>query len=340
MKIFRCGCGNTVYFENFRCTQCQQGLGFDPASMQLLNFSEQEPGVLHNPLMGLFKPCRNGQDYHVCNWVLPFDSSNIYCIACDLNEMVPALTQEKKRVWWANMESAKRRLIYTLLRLGLPLKNRKYSEDGLAFAFLEDKRTNPQVEEEIVQTGHAQGLITVYLAEADDVSRELTRVTMGERYRTLLGHFRHESGHYYFDQLICSGPYLPAFNSFFGDHTLDYQESLENYYANPPAPASETGFISDYAQSHPMEDWAECWAHYLHMIDTLETAVEFNIVNADPLAPDLEDWLSDWDRVTVILNALNRSMGMRDAYPFVLSAKTIEKVRFVHSVVRPMRMTS
>lgn len=340
MKTFQCGCGHTVFFENLQCIQCQKRLGFDPVSMQLLSFVEQQSGVFHNPKWGLFKPCRNGRDYQVCNWVLPHDSPNHYCISCDLNEMVPALRQEKKRQWWSNMETAKRRLLFTLLRLGLPLQNRKYNENGLAFSFLEDKRSNPYVKEEFVQTGHDQGLITVYLAEADDVRREFTRVTMGEDYRTLLGHFRHESGHYYFDRLICPGPYLAAFNNYFGDHTLDYDEAIKSYYANPPPPAWKTGFITDYAQSHPMEDWAECWAHYLHMIDTLETAADFNIVDTDPLAVDLEDWLNDWDRVTVVLNALNRSMGMRDAYPFVFSESTIEKIRFVHSVVRPMRTTN
>ena len=272
--------------------------------------------------------------------MLPIDSSQDYCLACDLNEMVPAITVPEKRLWWSNLENAKRRLIYTLLQLGLPVHNRKYRPDGLAFAFLEDKRINPYVDEEFVQTGHDQGLITVYLGEADDVSRELERVRLGENYRTLLGHFRHESGHYYFERLIKNSDWLQNFRSLFGNELADYDQAIQRYYQNPPPSAAKTGFISDYAQAHPLEDWAECWAHYLHIIDTLDTAAAFGLVNTDPLHTDVEVWLGDWGRITVVLNALNRSMGMRDAYPFVFSDTTTAKIRFVHSVLHPTRTTN
>lgn len=340
MNNYQCSCGAGIFFENTQCVNCGSLLGFDPASFHLLNFQEKSPGVWHNSQRGLYKPCLNHTQYQVCNWVLPIDSPQDYCLACDLNEMVPAITAAEKRLWWANLEMAKRRLLYTLLQLGLPLQNRKYTPDGLAFAFLEDKRINPHVREEFVSTGHAQGLITVNLAEADDASRELQRVRMGESYRTLLGHFRHESGHYYFDRLIKGGEWLQQFRLLFGSELNDYEQALQNYYNNPPPPAWENGFISDYAQAHPLEDWAECWAHYLHIVDTLETAAQFNLVEVNPLVADMDQWLKDWDRVTVMLNALNRSMGMRDAYPFVYSQPVIEKIRFVHSVVRPMRMTN
>jgi hypothetical protein len=315
-------------------------LGFDPISFQLLTFSQQSPTLWHSSQRGLFKPCLNRVQYKVCNWVLPIDSPQDYCLACDLNEMVPAITAPTKREWWANLETAKRRLLYTLLQLGLPVQNRKDNADGLAFAFLEDKRINPRVREEFVQTGHDQGLITVNLAEADDASRELQRVRMGESYRTLLGHFRHESGHYYFDRLIRNSDLIDPFRRLFGNEQNDYEKALQQYYNQAPQPAWKTGFISDYAQSHPLEDWAECWAHYLHIVDTLETAAEFKLVDALALQTEGDGWLMDWDRVTVILNALNRSMGMRDAYPFVYSPATIEKIRFVHSVLHPMRMTN
>lgn len=199
---------------------------------------------------------------------------------------------------------------------------------------------NPEVEQEIVETGHAQGLITVYLAEADDVARESTRVAMGESYRTLLGHFRHESGHYYFDQLIKNTSWHDEFKKIFGDDNINYEQSLQNYYAHPPVPAAQSGFISDYAQSHPLEDWAECWAHYLHMMDTLETAATYGLAKHDPFTQDIDDWLAEWPRVTLILNELNRSMGLRDAYPFVLSEQSVRKLHFVHRVIDPRTSTS
>ncbi|WP_460226024.1 zinc-binding metallopeptidase family protein [Aurantivibrio infirmus] len=340
MKMFNCDCGRMVFFENTQCTTCHRKLGFDPESFRLLSFEKNGTDTWLSSEHQAFKECLNGKQYNVCNWMIPARSSDTYCLACNLNEMVPAIAAPKKRLWWSNMEIAKRRLLYTLLRLNLPIVSRKLDSEGIAFAFLEDKRINPNVKEEIVSTGHAQGLITVYLAEADDVSRELARVKLGENYRTLLGHFRHESGHYYFDRILKNSEEIWKFRDLFGDETQDYKAALKKYYSEPPPPAWQTDYISDYAQSHPLEDWAECWAHYLHVIDTLETATEFSIVDVDPFHHTVDEWLGDWDRVTVVLNALNRSMGMRDAYPFVYSNATIEKIRFVHSIASPMRRTN
>ncbi len=340
MKNFYCGCGQTVFFENTQCTHCGSVLGFDAARLNHLAFNQVEHRLLNAPAIGLYKRCRNGADYEVCNWVLPATDARDYCLACELNDLVPAVTDPKRRLWWAQLENAKKRLIYTLMSLGLPVRARRYEVDGLAFAFLEDRRANPSVEEEWVQTGYAQGLITVNLAEADDGNREMQRTRMGESYRTLLGHFRHESGHYYFEHLVQNSENIDGFRQLFGDESQPYEASLARYYAHPPPSARETGYISDYAQSHPLEDWAECWAHYLHIVDTLETAAEFGLTEREPLAQSTDHWLANWDRVVVVLNALNRSMGMRDAYPFVYSGATSQKIRFVHSVVNPTRMTS
>jgi len=346
MKTFTCSCGQRVFFENTLCTACGRALGYSPEKSAVLSF------VIDNKTVGTkqiwrdeksneaFKPCQNYSTYNVCNWVLPTDSPDSFCLSCRLNEMIPAITLPQKRRWWASMESAKRRLVVTLLKLKLDVLSRKQSPNGLAFAFLEDKRKNPRVREEYVATGHAQGLITVNLAEADDASRELTRVELGEPYRTLLGHFRHESGHYYFDRLLEPEPIKRQFRRLFGDDRADYKTAMDNYYNNPPPPGWQSGFISDYAQSHPMEDWAECWAHYLHMVDTLETAAEAGIVQHDFNNDDFEKWIVDWTKVAIDLNSLNRSMGLRDAYPFILSEPTLTKIRFVHRVVNPTRVTS
>ncbi|MCB1687474.1 MAG: putative zinc-binding metallopeptidase [Halioglobus sp.] len=340
MKTFYCRCGNGLFFDNTRCIVCGLNLGFDPLSQQLLSFEQLAGGAWQTTEHRHFKPCQNYRDYQVCNWMLPFDSEENYCLACALNEMIPALSAPQRRRWWGNMETAKRHLLYSLLSLQLPVQSRSEHAQGLAFAFLEDKRMNPAVAEDYVATGYRQGLITVNLAEADELSREMTRVQMNEPYRTLLGHFRHESGHYYFERLIRDDKHLVVFRQLFGDESLDYASALANYYENQRSLNSaytdpSSPFISCYAQAHPLEDWAECWAHYLHMTDTTETAAQFGIIDADIDRSDFSSWSSHWERVTVALNALNRSMGLRDAYPFVLSDAVLTKIHFVHRVIDP-----
>ncbi len=336
MRQFNCTCGNALFFESTQCVACARVVGFDPDSMELLSFNWSPQGELEAIPAGQFKYCKNYNDYSICNWLIPHESNDHYCRACELNEIIPQVTSPDRRLWWHNLEQAKRRLIYTLLKLKLPVYSKhRGRSDGLAFAFLEDRRMNPNIEQEIVTTGHADGLITIYLGEANDAARESERITMGESYRTLLGHFRHESGHYYFNRLIKGTTRHKDFKVLFGDDSADYALALQQYYEAPPPPASQTGFISDYAQSHPLEDWAECWAHYLHMVGTLETANAHGVTHMNPLTHPIDEWLREWPRVTLLLNELNRSMGLRDAYPFVLSAMVIAKLRFVHQTVYP-----
>ncbi|MEX2365496.1 MAG: putative zinc-binding metallopeptidase, partial [Pseudohongiellaceae bacterium] len=140
-----------------------------------------------------------------------------------------------------------------------------------------------------------------------------------------------------------------SFRELFGDERQDYRQAMQNYYQQKNPPAWQDGFISAYASAHPWEDWAETWAHYLHMIDTLETAndIGFRIQN-DPHAEnensgesDLSSvkgmnfnaLMDDWASLTIGLNALNRSMGLPDAYPFVLSPRATAKLRFVHHII-------
>ncbi len=350
MKNYRCTCGQVIFFENTQCTACQRRLGYDPEKGILLALdplvdSDGTQSNLWKEVGGeqVYRLCQNEIDYHTCNWLVP-SSEGRYCLSCGLNQIVPGVEtiyqSLRKRQWWGAMEQAKRRLIYTLLQLGLPVKNKMDDPaSGLAFAFLEDQRSNPRVHEEHVLTGHFKGLITVNLAEADNALRERARQKMGEPYRTLLGHFRHESGHYYFNRLVWADNDVKEFRSLFGDERIDYEQSLANYYTDGVDTAWQSDMISSYAKSHPSEDWAECWAHYLHMIDTLETASEYGLVRApetqNGAALDIEWCFSEWAGVTVTLNALNRSMGLADAYPFVLSAQTLNKLRFVHRMVYP-----
>lgn len=331
MKNFICDCGQTLFFENTRCLNCGQFVGFDPLSLRMraVENTVKRGQTSNRPVL-----CKNAADYDVCNWVANMPHSK-YCISCALNDTIPNLLGPTRRRWWKSLENAKRRLLYSLLRLKLPIVGKNKDPHGLAFKFIEDKRTNPGVSEELVTTGHLDGLITINIAEADQVNRAITRQYTGELYRTLLGHFRHESGHYYYNRLISTPARLERFRKLFGDETQDYGQALERYYSPDNPLPRDPNMISLYAQSHPLEDWAEVWAHYLHMIDTLETAKDYGLHQGSIQFDDFDETLLKWSELTVLLNSLNRSMGLEDAYPFVLSELTLTKLRFVHELIYP-----
>ncbi len=280
--------------------------------------------------------CKNYTDFNVCNACIPTTQADAWCIACTLNQTIPDLSQPDNIQKWAKLESAKRRLIRSLLALDLlVIPKNSAKRMGLAFAFLEDQQQNPDVEHEFILTGHSQGLITINLAEADDVIRENTRELMGELYRTPLGHLRHESGHHYFEKLIKNTKWIDSFRKLFGNEDLDYQQALNDFYANKNLSDWNHNYISAYAEAHPLEDWAECWAHYLHMTDTLETAYAFNTIEKSATNMPIEQEIQNWTKLTTVLNELNRSMGLKDAYPFILSNTVIKKLNFVHQVIDP-----
>ena len=278
----------------------------------------------------LVKHCDHRQQYNVCNTVLAIDDPNSLCLLCRLNRTIPDLGKPSNLHRWRKLEEAKQRLVFGLLSLGLPLEAPvNGATKGLSFDFLEDQRTNPDVLEEYVVTGHNAGVITINVLEADDVQRVWQRELSSERYRTLLGHMRHEVGHFYFELLVTDDS---GFRQLFGDPDSPYEEALNRYYASGPLPGWEQTFISAYASSHPTEDWAECFAHYLHMLDTLETASQRNLISPVDLT-DIKDLLDRWDGFAVSLNELNRSLGLRDAYPFVVTPGVAEKLYFVHRML-------
>ena len=245
---------------------------------------------------------------------------------------------------------AKHHLFYTMIKLKLPLKNRMDDpEGGLAFDFLSDQvDANGNVTR--VLTGHDNGLITINVAEADDAERERRRTQMGEPYRTLLGHFRHEIGHYFWDKLVRDQgeEALEKCRAVFGDEREDYAEALKRNYSVGPPPDWQNNFVSTYATAHPWEDFAETWAHYLHIVDTLETARSFGLkikpriklgheleaeVDFDPhKAKSIDDLIENWLPLTYAVNALNRSMGQPDLYPFILSPAVIAKLGYMHDL--------
>jgi hypothetical protein len=349
MKTFHCDkCSHQIFFENTLCYNCNSTLGYEPDTRSVNAFEQTETGQwrsLHRSHEGkLYKQCANYVEHNVCNWMLPADDSHDLCASCQLTVVIPALSSEKNLVLWSRLEAAKRRLLFSLASLNLTPKSKEEEpETGLAFQFLEDGVTEPHV-----MTGHANGLITLNIAEADPAERERTREQMHERYRTLLGHFRHESGHYYFDRLVADSEWIDEYRALFGDERQDYGESLKRHYAEGPPSDWASHFVSTYASSHPWEDWAETWAHYLHMLDTLETAnacgLALHPVKRDepeierivlPTKTDAFDSIAgDWFALTYVLNSLNRSIGMPDSYPFTLSTPVLDKLGFVHKVVR------
>ncbi len=348
MKIFPCICGQVVFFDSVTCTRCRRALAFLPDRGIVTAIEEaggdswreagrDGPGVL-------YRMCRNGRDHGVCNWAVPAADPNAYCRACRLNQVIPNLGDPDARQAWYRLEIAKRRLLYTLLDLGLPVASKDEDpERGLAFSFLKEDGVSK------VLTGHSNGLITINVAEADDAYREKMRLQMGEAYRTLLGHFRHESGHYFFDRLVAGTPWVPRFRELFGDESADYAAARDRHYRDGAPGDWPTRFVSAYASMHPWEDWAETWAHYLHITDTIETAQAYDLVlkprpaEAPGRHPTLrttrldprsfEDLVGGWVPLSMALNSLNRSMGLPDPYPFVLPEPAVAKLRFVHAVI-------
>jgi hypothetical protein len=354
MKTYTCQCGARLHFENSLCVSCQHELGFLPDARMLSTLKPLDDGrwmAFVNDKV--YRKCKNYYQHHVCNWMVPETDNHAFCFSCRLSKIIPDLSNAKNLELWGRIERAKRRLLYSLLWLELPIIGRdKDKIHGLAFHLMEDQGYSEFVQfmpmQERVVTGHKSGVITLNIAEADPVSREQSRTQMQEAYRTLLGHFRHESGHYYWDLLLRGSPRIEDFRGLFGDERKQYDANLKAYYANGPAKGWETRWISAYASAHPWEDWAETWAHYLHMIDTLETACDygFDVCSAGENSTShpqfslnylatisIYDLVEEWSQLSVTLNDLNRSMGLADAYPFVLSNIIIEKLAFVHDTV-------
>jgi hypothetical protein len=356
MKLFTCSsCGQVLFFENTRCERCGHRLAYLPEVNVL---SALEPSADEGDAApieaseyvalapeagnGRYRLCTNYVQHDVCNWAISIDHDSPLCLSCSLNGVVPDPNATGAKQAWARLETAKRRLLYSLLGLGLPIEARSASAPhGLAFWFKSSSAT------EAVFTGHNEGLITINIAEADDPTREKARQEMGEPYRTLLGHFRHEIGHYYWDRLITQSRREP-FRALYGDESPDYSEAQKRHYEEGPPSDWMHRFVSAYASMHPWEDWAETFAHYLHIVDTIETARAYGLAlkpkaaSGAPL-PDLmarrvhlddfDDLIAAWFPLTNALNSLNRSMGLADLYPFVLSSAAVAKLRFVHDVV-------
>jgi len=352
MKTYTCTCGQLLFFENCACVSCSREVGFLPDLICASSLDPVKDG-LYSPTATeakgrLYRKCANYAQNAVCNWMIPSENPDSFCVSCRLDDVIPDQSVPQNVALWTLTEAAKRRLIYSYLRLKLPLANRVDDpQRGLGFRFLADT-TNPDGTINHVMTEHNEGLITLNIIEADDGAREKIRLGMKEPYRTLLGHFRHETGHYYWDRLVKDSKFLEPCRTLFGDDRQSYDDAMKKYYADG-APANwQENFISAYATMHPWEDWAESWAHYLHIQDTLEVAADFGLVGKrikiDPkgnaegkgaslAAKPFEQVLDAWAELTIALNSINRSMGLRDLYPFILSQPVIDKLHFISDVI-------
>lgn len=348
MKLYKCqNCHQIIHFENTLCERCSSHLGYVPHE-GVLTALEADGDVwrrLRSAREETFRFCANA-DHQACNWLIETASPEPLCLSCRHNRTIPDLSVEANLAGWRKMELAKHRLFYSLLKFRLPMPTlAEDPENGLAFDFLAEPPGGK------VLTGHDNGVVTIALAEADDARRESHRVAMGEPYRTLLGHFRHESGHFFWNRLVRDGGRLAACRAVFGDERQDYGVALQAYYADGAPADWQAGFVSAYATAHPWEDFAETWAHYLHIVDTLEMAASFGVSTHPALARDdnldsavdfapyraetISQLIESWLPLSVALNCLNRSMGQPDLYPFVLSEAAVDKLAFVHGLVRP-----
>ncbi len=348
MKSFSCSaCGNRVYFENGTCLACGSMLGFDADTLAMVAVEPAAPDAgLYRKIRVAAKDaatdvrfCENaGQG--ACNWLVPEGAPSTLCKACACNRTIPNLSEPGRLAAWREVEQAKKRLVYSLLRLGLPIDG---GPDNAAPPLIFDFMAR-------ALTGHENGVITLDVLEADSVERERRRQLFDEPYRSLLGHLRHESGHYYWMLLVDRGGALDEFRAMFGDERQPYQSALDHHYANSaPANWSES-HVSAYASVHPWEDWAETWAHYLHMVDAVETA---EAEGMEPRAAGLlfgaawpfkkydvyrqvsfEQLFERWVPLSLALNGLSRSLGRRDFYPFVIPPAAQAKLAFVHRLVR------
>jgi hypothetical protein len=339
MLAFACPvCARLVTFESVRCLNCASELGYEPQERTIVALAGQGQA-------GPWWRCANAT-LAACNWVVREEGE--LCASCVLTRTRPNDSDAAALGGFASAEGAKRRLLFELIDLELPISAWHEQPGGLGFDLLSS-------EHEAVTTGHADGLITLDLDETDPAHRERMRVNLDEPYRTVLGHMRHEIGHYYQPILVTPGSADEArCREIFGDEREDYQQAMDRYYANGAPAGWEQRYVSAYATMHPWEDWAESFAHYLHVHDALQTAAAHGVrvagpqlASTDPAPLDsapaqapgeIGAMLQAWIPLTYALNAISRSMGTRDLYPFVLGPEIEAKLAFIDSLVRAVRV--
>jgi hypothetical protein len=340
MQRFSCrGCGSALYFGNRQCLGCGRQTGYLPEVCTMVALDPDDAG---NPVPleprarpGRWLHCAHRFNGDACFWLVDQADGRTLCRSCRLSTLIPDLTDFTNLARWKRVEAAKQWLIHSLLELNLPFEDPVPGAAPLEFHLL------AAVAGESVTTGHEQGVITIDVAEADDAERARRRTALGEPYRTLLGHLRHEVGHYYWQVLSGQPGFLAEFRRLFGDEQADYAKALQRHYEHGAPADWQAWCVSAYASSHPWEDWAECWAHFLHVVDAVDSARAHDLrFGAQPVATD-QRWppegdvlLDRWHPVSLLINDLNRAVGMPDAYPFVVSDKVREKIAYVSRQVQ------
>jgi len=348
MRAFACPvCQNFTSFERNRCQPCGTHVGLHLPSRSMVALTDGTATVDGTTWVRCTQADPLG-----CNW-LAAESQDAAargrCLADSLIRREPEPDDTIAREKLAPTAVALRRLVYQLHDLGLPIEPFWRRDGGLAFDLLSSYSTG-----ERITIGHANGVITIDLVESLDAYRETLRVRLGEPYRTMLGHFRHEAGHYYQNILVETGPgaqrYLGRCRDLFGDERAGYADAIARHYEFGAPSDWQESFISEYATMHPWEDFAECFAHYLHITDTIDTAREAGMVlHADRVrftAPrdivplesyadvPIEHLLFDWKWMSLFFNRVNTAMGKNPLYPFEISEPVADKLGFVHQVLR------
>ena len=315
MKIFRCpACGTELYFENLVCS-CGQAVGYDPDARA---FTADLPF------------CAN-RDSISCNWSCAPGQS--LCESCSMTSVRPDLSVPGNDVLWARAEAAKRHVLVGLMQWGWFTARDTGARPE--FHMLAEATASGRVN---IVMGHDDGVVTIDLLEADSAERVRRREMLGEPYRTMIRHFRHEIAHFLFSRLAASDGFIPAFRTLMGDETSDYGAALDRYYDQGPPEDWQSAHVTPYASSHPHEDWAESAAHAMHLTDITDSFRNAGLCMAGGTEPSWEAFAeAEADpaqlttaaiAISVAMNHVNRSVGQPDLYPFVNTPRTLEKLTF------------
>ena len=337
MRRFTCeSCAEEVAFDALRCASCSSPLGYVPA--------QQAVKVLH-PAAGAVSFSISGDDAEFwrcpnsargCNWVLPAGTGDIWCRSCGLTPGRPDETNPDALAAWSTAEAVKRRLVHQLDHLALPIDPRSdATPDGLAFDLV-------YVPGQFGPAGKVDEAVTLDLADADvqDVGAPPRRVHAP--FRTLIGNLRHKVGHHYWHRLVGQSDHVTPFRRLFGDERADYPAAIEPHQAAVAHHWDASRFVTGRAESHPFEDWAETFAHYLHILDATDTAEAYRLPDgqcemgrpqSSPGGGTFAEILRLWRPTAPAVNALAASLGLPAVYPFQLTGVVLQKFEFVHARV-------
>ncbi|MDQ7728558.1 putative zinc-binding metallopeptidase [Halomonas sp. SpR8] len=315
MRVFANPVGSgSLWFDNL-ATADGTPVAYDP---QARAFVPMPPFCINREIIG-------------CNWIAPEEGA--FCRSCAMTALAPDPEIPNAMQNWAKTEAAKR---WVLDNLGRWHWFRPEDPGAPPVFHLLAEGRSP------VPMGHIEGVVTISVAEVDPVLVTTRREALEEPYRTMIGHMRHEISHMLWWRLSLREDFLDAFREMFGDERQDYTAALQRHYNDGPPPNWKESFLTTYASAHPHEDWAETAAHLLHLTDIADSFAASNLSSPElpshqwePYAePDAERLIYVAAELTVGVNHVNRSMGLPDLYPFVLSEAARHKLAFVHDWLR------